>query len=51
MTEPEQTEEQKVAAAQDAGPLRGENADSPPAEPSVDDPDAAAESGAASGGG
>ena len=31
--------------------LRGENADDPPAEPSVTDPDEAAESAAASGGG
>lgn len=51
MAEQDQTEEQKLASAATAGPLRGENADDPPAEPSVEDPDAKAESGSASGGG
>lgn len=51
MSNPDQTEEQKAASAEAAGPLRGENADNPPDEPSVQDPEAAAESGTASGGG
>ena len=51
MTQPEQSEERQLADAPTAGPVRGQNADNPPSEPSVDDPDAAADSGAASGGG
>lgn len=44
MTQPDQNADSETH-------LRGENADDPPAEPSVEEPDAAAESAAASGGG
>ena len=45
MTSPEQEIDQRATHP------RGENADDPPAEPSVEDPAAAAESAEASGGG
>ena len=45
MTHPEQEQDERASHP------RGENADDPPAEPSLQDPDEAAESAAASGGG